>query len=196
MDPLLAGSSHWTGARFRWLSPPLLRASLVVVCVFGLDQLSKSSVAGSVPPGAHRQLMSGIELVNIPNREFIMGVFPVGQALRATLGMLGLLIAAAAFSKSLVHQPNGRLWWMPVGLMLGGGLGNMFDLLSRGEAIDFIEFVPARLAFNLADAAVFAGSATMALLTMLDYLGATRGSFQAAESERPGLSILGGGRRG
>lgn len=184
------------GARFRWLSPPWVRANLLVVCVFGLDQLSKGSVASSVLPGAHRQLISGIELVNIPDREFIMGVLPVGQVLRATLGMLGLLIAAAAFCKSLMRQPNGRLWWIPVGLMLGGGLGNMFDLLSRGEAIDFIEFVPGRLAFNLADAAVFAGSATMALLTMLDYLGATRGSFQAvAESERPGLSIV-GGRRG
>jgi lipoprotein signal peptidase len=44
-----------------------------------------------------------------------------------------------------------------MGLMLGGGLGNMFDLLAHGSCTDFIELPGSRVVFNLADAAVTIG---------------------------------------
>ena len=43
------------------------------------------------------------------------------------------------------------LLWLPVGLLLGGALGNLADRAREGAVIDFIDPV-AWPAFNLADA--------------------------------------------
>jgi signal peptidase II len=51
----------------------------------------------------------------------------------------------------------GRAWlWLPVGLLLGGALGNLADRARESAVIDFIDPV-AWPAFNLADAAIVLG---------------------------------------
>jgi signal peptidase II len=46
--------------------------------------------------------------------------------------------------------------WLPVGLLLGGALGNLADRAREGAVIDFIDPV-AWPAFNLADACIVVG---------------------------------------
>ena len=46
--------------------------------------------------------------------------------------------------------------WLPVGLILGGALGNLADRARDGAVIDFIDPI-AWPAFNFADAAIVAG---------------------------------------
>ena len=46
--------------------------------------------------------------------------------------------------------------WLPVGLILGGALGNLADRARDGAVIDFIDPI-AWPAFNLADAAIVVG---------------------------------------
>ena len=48
------------------------------------------------------------------------------------------------------------LLWLPVGLLLGGALGNLADRARDGAVIDFIDPV-AWPAFNLADACIVVG---------------------------------------
>ena len=48
------------------------------------------------------------------------------------------------------------LLWLPVGLILGGALGNLADRAREGAVIDFIDPI-AWPAFNLADAAIVVG---------------------------------------
>ena len=48
------------------------------------------------------------------------------------------------------------LLWLPVGLILGGALGNLADRAREGAVIDFIDPI-AWPAFNLADAAIVIG---------------------------------------
>jgi signal peptidase II len=48
------------------------------------------------------------------------------------------------------------LLWLPVGLLLGGALGNLADRARDGAVIDFIDPV-AWPAFNLADACIVIG---------------------------------------
>jgi signal peptidase II len=48
------------------------------------------------------------------------------------------------------------LLWLPVGLLLGGALGNLADRAREGAVIDWIDPV-AWPAFNLADACIVVG---------------------------------------
>ncbi len=153
---------------------PVSRAGLLTLVVFTADQLSKKAVNGSVVPGAHQHLLKGVELVNVHNHEFLLGFIPVGAALRTAFSVIGLLLAFAFCVRYLRLRSAPRPLWLPIGLMLGGGAGNLADLLVHRSATDFIELTSSHIAFNLADASV-----TLGLLTLL-YLR-TRVHVQAAK---------------
>jgi signal peptidase II len=48
------------------------------------------------------------------------------------------------------------LMWLPVGLLLGGALGNIIDRVREGAVVDFLK-IPMWPAFNLADVAITVG---------------------------------------
>ena len=55
----------------------------------------------------------------------------------------------------------GREWlWLPVGLLLGGAIGNLIDRAREGAVIDFIDPI-AWPAFNVADACIVVGVLAM-----------------------------------
>lgn len=141
---------------------PVLRASLLALAVFTVDQLSKKAVNGSLLPGAHQHLLKGLDLVNVHNHQFLLGFIPVGTVLRTVFGAVGLLLAFVFCARYLRLHSTPSPIWLPIGLMLGGGAGNLADLLVRRSATDFIELTSSHIAFNLADASV-----TLSLLTLL-----------------------------
>ena len=57
------------------------------------------------------------------------------------------------------------LIWLPVGLLLGGALGNIIDRIREGAVTDFLK-IPAWPAFNLADVAITVG--VLALIYVLE----------------------------
>ena len=75
------------------------------------------------------------------------------------------------------------LLWLPVGLLLGGALGNLADRAREGAVIDFIDPV-AWPAFNLADACIVVG-----------VLAAALGGGGEAETDADELTAGAGGRR-
>ena len=68
--------------------------------------------------------------------------------------------------------------WLPVGLLLGGALGNLADRAREGAVIDFIDPI-AWPAFNLADAMIVVGRAGAAVRGR----GPPRMSFRAEAAE-------------
>jgi signal peptidase II len=66
-----------------------------------------------------------------------------------TLALVGLVVYFIANSDL-------PFLWLPVGLILGGALGNLADRAREGAVVDFIDPI-AWPAFNLADAAIVAG---------------------------------------
>jgi signal peptidase II len=61
---------------------------------------------------------------------------------------------------------SGTAWlWLPVGMLIGGALGNLADRAREGAVIDFIDPI-AWPAFNLADASIVLG--VLALLYVLE----------------------------
>jgi signal peptidase II len=133
--------------------PSWRRALIVAGLVIVADQLTKSIVRSSLAPGESRQVMAGIlDITNARNKGVAFGALAGGGAVVAALTGLALGALVVYF----VMRSNTPHLWLPVGLLLGGALGNLADRARMGSVTDFIDprFWPA---FNVADACVVCG---------------------------------------
>jgi signal peptidase II len=129
------------------------RALIVTGVVVVADQLTKSIVRSSLLPDEHRAVLSGIlDITNARNKGVAFGALAGGGAVVAAL--IGLALGALVVY--FVIRSNTPHLWLPVGLILGGALGNLADRARMGSVTDFID---PRLwpAFNVADSCVVVG---------------------------------------
>jgi signal peptidase II len=137
-----------------------IRAVLVLVLVLVADQVSKHAVEHSIVPGEEHKVLPGIALVNTRNHGVAFGLLPGHQdAVTAliTIALLGLLVYFARHTS----QP---LIWLPTGMLIGGGLGNIIDRLRDGSVTDFIKLPLGWPPFNLADSSITLGIVLMFLI--------------------------------
>ena len=128
------------------------RAIATVGIVVALDQATKQAAASGIERGDSVNVFLGIDLTHTRNTGVAFGALEGGGLVIALLiGVaLALLVGYFAFHAD-------RPWlWLPVGLLLGGALGNLADRARIGAVIDFVDPV-AWPAFNLADAAIVVG---------------------------------------
>ena len=155
MDPRLAG---------------VARAVATVAVVVGLDQATKQIAVSSLDRGERVNIFFGLDLTNTRNKGVAFGAFEGGGVVVAVLIGLALALVIGYFAVNA-----GRPWlWLPVGLLVGGALGNLADRAREGAVIDFIDPI-AWPAFNLADTSIVIGVA--ALLYVLE---GARGANRAA----------------
>lgn len=140
------------------------RAGLVLLIVVGLDQLTKHTIAASVPAGETHKFLPLIDLVHVRNTGVAFGFFTGGGALVLTLTLLAL--AVLVFYLAL--RPERPYLWVPTGMLVGGAVGNLIDRISSGSVIDFIK-LPYWPAFNVADMSITFG--VLALLWVLEGKG-------------------------
>jgi signal peptidase II len=146
MDPRLAG---------------VARAVATAGIVVAADQATKQAAVASLDRGEHVNIFFGLDLTNTRNTGVAFGALQGGGLLVAILIGVALAVVTGYFA---LHA--GRAWlWLPVGLLVGGALGNLADRARGGAVIDFIDPV-AWPAFNLADAAIVVG--VLALLYLLE----------------------------
>ena len=135
------------------------RMALVLVVVLVLDQVTKALVDANIEQGEHRDLILGIDLVNVRNTGVAF------SALRGSGALIGVIVAIAlvALLVYFARHAGRRLVWLPTGLLLGGALGNALDRIRRGAVVDFIKpsFWPA---FNVADSAITIGVVVLVLV--------------------------------
>jgi signal peptidase II len=148
-------------ARRRLRSAAFARAGLVLLVVVGLDQLTKHTVAASVPEGETHKFLPLVDLVHVRNTGVAFGFFSGGGALVLTLTLLALV----ALVSYLALRPERPLLWLPTGMLVGGAVGNLIDRVSSGSVIDFIK-LPHWPAFNVADMSITFG--VLALLYVLE----------------------------
>jgi signal peptidase II len=135
----------------------LATAGLVVA----LDQATKQLAVDRIGRGEEVDVFFGLELTNARNTGVAFGAFEGGGAIVAVLIALALALLVGYFA---VHRD--RPWlWLPVGLLLGGALGNLADRARDGAVIDFIDPV-AWPAFNVADSCIVIG--VLALLYVVE----------------------------
>jgi signal peptidase II len=129
--------------------------------VVALDQATKQLAVSNIDRGHDVNVFFGLDFTNTRNTGVAFGAFQGGGLIVAILIALSLTLLIAYF---LVHRDMPWLW-LPVGMLLGGALGNLADRAREGAVIDFIDPV-AWPAFNIADACIVIG--VLALLWVVE----------------------------
>lgn len=139
--------------------PLLLTAAAVVAA----DQVTKSVALGALADGPV-ELFGGLVVLRL--------TFNPGGAFGVFQGVPGFFLVAGIAVVVLILLWARRLedhrWTVPLGLVLGGGAGNLCDRILRdtgGRVVDFVDlrFWPV---FNLADAAISIGVVVLLLLSL------------------------------
>jgi signal peptidase II len=120
--------------------------------VVALDQATKQLAIANIDRGEHVNVFFGLDFTNTRNTGVAFGAFEgAGLVVAILIGIsLALLVGYFALHRDM------PLLWLPVGLLLGGALGNLADRARDGAVIDWIDPV-AWPAFNLADACIVVG---------------------------------------
>ncbi len=158
-------------------------ALIIAVVVIGLDQWTKHIAVTMLEFRSPQSVTSWFDWMLTYNTgaafSFLAGAggwqrwFLTGVALVVSVFIVGWLFRLSPSDRGLV---------IPLGLILGGGIGNLLDRLMLGHVVDFISlhyenwYWPA---FNLADSAISAGAVWV-------LLGAIFG--RASHTENPSVS--------
>ena len=129
--------------------------------VVAVDQVTKQLANSNIERGGEVNIFFGLDLTNTRNTGVAFGAFEGGGLVVAVLIGVSLALLLGYF---LVHRDMPWLW-LPVGMLLGGALGNLADRAREGAVIDFIDPV-AWPAFNVADACIVVG--VIALLWVVE----------------------------
>jgi signal peptidase II len=130
----------------------ILRALGVVGITVALDQATKAIAVASIERGESVNVFVGLDLTYVRNDGVAFGALSDGGALL----ILVIALALGALLTYFFLHSSTPLLWLPVGLILGGAVGNLIDRAREGAVIDFIDPV-AWPAFNLADTAIVIG---------------------------------------
>jgi signal peptidase II len=140
-------------------APLLLTAALVVA----LDQLVKSVMLGALSDGPVEIIRGAITLRLTYNSGGAFGLLQgaPGFFLVATLVVVGLILVWA-------RNVDDRRWFVPLGLVLGGGVGNLIDRILR-DTPGVIDFVDLHVwpVFNVADSCISIGVVWLLGLSLL-----------------------------
>lgn len=136
---------------------------LCALAVFAVDRLTKLAVTANLGLNDSVTIIPGILHVTfVLNPGGAFGLLPRGQ-LFFTLVTMAVFLAVAAYY--LIERPEGIGMRVALGLVLGGTAGNMFDRLTVGKVIDWIDF---RIwpVFNIADSALVIGLGLIAMFIL------------------------------
>lgn len=152
---------------------------ILAVCV--LDQLSKflvTDVIAAVNSVAVTELREGmkltlidgvLDLTYITNDGMAFGWLDDNRWVFMVLSTVGII---AMIAYLIYLKGDGKLFCFSLSLIIGGGIGNMFDRVLLGYVVDFIDvkcFDFWKWIFNVADSAVCVGAALLILAVILDY---------------------------
>jgi len=133
--------------------------------VVAVDQATKQLANSRIGRGDEVNVFFGLDFTNTRNTGVAFGALDGAGLVVAILIAVSLALLLGYF----VLNRNMPWLWVPVGLLLGGALGNLADRAREGAVIDFIDPV-AWPAFNLADSCIVVG--VVALLWVVE--GRTR----------------------
>jgi signal peptidase II len=146
-------AERWLGAGlWQWLS-----FALVVVCVFGADQLTKWLVTSRLALGSSVSIAGSLKISHVQNSGIAFGFFSQATSLVIVLTAAVVLWMVFFFAHSGARHP---LLPAALGLIVGGSVSNLFDRVVHGYVTDFVDFGfwPS---FNLADSFIVLGVAVL-----------------------------------
>ncbi|MEA2365378.1 MAG: signal peptidase [Thermoleophilaceae bacterium] len=129
--------------------PAALATAALVVAI---DQGTKQLIDSKIERGDSVNVFFGLDLTNTRNTGVAFGALEGAGLIVAILIGVSLALLVGYF---FVNRRMPWLW-LPVGLLLGGAVGNLIDRAREGAVIDFIDPV-AWPAFNVADSCIVVG---------------------------------------
>lgn len=152
---------------------------ILLVCV--LDQLTKlyamDIIAAAngigvtvLTEGCRKPLIHGVlNFTYIENSGMSFGWLSEHRWVFMLLSCIGI---AALLAYLIYLKGQDRLLCFSLSLMIGGGIGNMFDRVVLGYVVDFFDFCYFDFwtwVFNLADACICVGAALMVIAVLVSY---------------------------
>lgn len=120
--------------------------------VVAVDQVTKQLVVTNIAQAEQVSVIPGLDLTYTRNTGVAFGALAGGGLIVALLIGLSLALLIGYFAAN----KDKPLLWLPVGMLLGGALGNLADRAREGAVVDFIDPV-AWPAFNFADSCIVVG---------------------------------------
>ena len=142
----------WT----RWL--------LVSAAVVAIDLATKAWVSAAFTPGETREMTSFFNLVLMYNTGAAFSFLANAGGWQRWFFTIVTIVISAVIVYMLRRERGGRIVALALALVLGGALGNLYDRLTLGHVVDFIQLHAAGYywpAFNAADSAITAGVAIL-----------------------------------
>jgi signal peptidase II len=135
----------------------------IVLLILFLDVLSKEMVVSGQWVGV--MIPGLLDFTPVTNPGAAFGLLPGARVFFIGIKIMAALVIVRMVSKS--HKGEGSWLLLPLALIMGGALGNLFDRFrGNGEVVDFVDFHIAGhhwYIWNVADAAVSVGAVLVAL---------------------------------
>jgi signal peptidase II len=144
------------GAWWRWL--------WLSVCVFALDQATKHAIKQAFHLGDSTPVFSWFNLVLAYNTGAAFSFLADKPGWQREFFIILTLVICGALFWMLRGNHRNRVLSTALSLVIGGAIGNLYDRVSYGYVIDFIQWyipnssLPPWPAFNIADSAICLGA--------------------------------------
>lgn len=142
-------------------------AALTLVLAIILDVVTKKIVVDNMALYEEIPVIKGVfHWKYIQNRGAAFGMLADNREVFLVISSVAIVVMAIY----LLFTRTDRLWWMiGIGMLVGGGIGNMIDRIALGYVVDFIYVALIDFAvFNVADCFVCVGVALLMYLSVLD----------------------------
>ena len=150
--------------------PKALPWFILAAAIVLADRLSKVAVLQAFAPGERLEVTGFFNLVLVFNKGAAFSFLAGAGGWQMWFFAAVALVATVVISVLLVRQPDKRLFCTGLALILGGALGNLWDRLTLGGVVDFLDFHAAGWhwpAFNVADSGITVGAAILILESFL-----------------------------
>lgn len=140
---------------------------LIALVVIALDQSSKLWLVEYLHENGPQAITSFFNLVMVWNRGISFGMFAAEDA---RFFLIGMKVVVAILLVIWLARGTEKLLWLPLGMIIGGALGNVIDRIRWGAVADFFDFHIAQKhwpAFNVADSAIVVGVCILLALSFL-----------------------------
>lgn len=135
---------------------------IVAIAVIIADFVSKLLAVRFVKPQGSVEIIDGIlNFTYVENRGMAFGALQDARWIFITVSAVMILVIAFLVWK---YRAKSKMFDVTLGLILGGGIGNMIDRITLGYVVDFIDFCAFdfwKWVFNVADAAICVGTALL-----------------------------------
>ena len=145
----------------------------LVPVIFALDRVTKALIMDNLPLMGEMKMTSFFSIVHVRNFGGVFGVLGQSGYAKYIFTVIPVLVAAALVY-ILVRYSMSTAKTLALCLVLAGAVGNIYDRISYGNVVDFLDFYYRAYhwpAFNVADIAVSVGIGLLILLELTETTG-------------------------